>query len=253
MKHRGNLLSLMAVAFIFTVLVSTVPVGAEHGRGSDDVATTATGSESGPVTANSADGTVSSSEVTSGRNTSGGRSEPAMELADDSGGQGGLRAQAQQLLQAKRRGMPVHTAAQRQKACEARQKSIDTRTANYGAAAQRHLEVFNSIFTKVQQFHDSKQLTVSNYEALVAAATAKQSAAQSAVTALQALDVTIDCTQSDPASTVATIKSAVADARSSLQAYRSALKDVVVALKGASTAQPGAVSSTDNGTTGGTQ
>jgi hypothetical protein len=106
----------------------------------------------------------------------------------------------------------------------------------------------------VQQFESSKQLQVSNYDALVATATAKQTAAASAVSALKALNVQIDCSQADPAATVATIKTAVADARTSLQAYRSALKDLVVALKGASSAQTGAdTGSTDNATTGGAQ
>jgi hypothetical protein len=253
MKHRGNVLSLMAVAFVLTLLVSTVPAGAEHGRGGDSVSaetTNTTTSNSGDTT----NTTTSSTESQSGRNTSRGSTEQEVEVADDSGAHDGLRAQAQQLLQTKRQEVHEHTAAQRRKACEARQKSIDTRTANYGTAAQRHLDVFNSIFTKVQQFHDSKQLNVSNYDTLVAAATAKQSAAQSAVAALKALNVQIDCTQTDPASTVATIKSAVADARNSLQAYRSALKDLVVALKGASTAQAGAdTNTTDNTTAGGAQ
>ena len=86
---------------------------------------------------------------------------------------------------------------------------------------------------------DSEQLPtiaiVANYDTLVATAKTKQAAAQSAVNELKALDVTIDCTQPDPASTVATLKAAVQKARSALQDYRASIKDVVVALKGAST------------------
>lgn len=243
MKHRGNVLSLVAVAFVFTLLLAAVPASAEHGRGGDQ-----------PITATTAsDDTSTATSDSSSQTTTGQESEQEAENATDQTHQGGsLRAQAQQLLQSKRQEVHEHTVAERQKACEARQKGIDVRTANYGTAAQRHLDVFNNIFTKVQQFHDSKQLNVSNYDALVATATAKQAAAQSAVAALKALNVQIDCTQADPASAVATIKSAVADARTSLQAYRSALKDLVVALKSASTAQTG-TSSTDNTTTGGTQ
>jgi Fe2+ transport system protein B len=240
MKQRGNLFSLLAVAFVFTLLVATVPASAEHGRGGDRTLTATTTSD---------DTTVATTDSTSSNET-----EQEVENPTDQTHQSGsLRAQAQKLLQTKRQEVHEHTAAERQKACEARQKSIDRRTSNYGTAAQRHLDVFNSIFTKVQQFHDSKQLNVSNYDALVAAATAKQTAAQSAVTALKALNVQIDCTQSDPAATVATIKSAVADARTSLQAYRSALKDLVVALKGASSAQHTDTNNTDNTTTGGAQ
>jgi hypothetical protein len=174
------------------------------------------------------------------------------------GGTDTVREQAKELLQTKRQNVKVHTEAVRQKACEQRQASITRRTANYAAAAQRHLDVFNKIFTKVQAFHDSKQLNVTDYDTLVATATTKQTAAQSAVDTLKALDVQIDCTQADPATSVAAIKSAVADARTALQAYRASIKDVIVALKGASTAQHDTTTSTGDttdttDTTGGAQ
>jgi len=163
---------------------------------------------------------------------------PNTEVSDDTTAEAkdGLRSQAQQLLQTERQNIRTHTTALRQKACEERQKSITARTKAYSTAAEHHLNVFNQIFTKVQTFHDSKQLSVANYDTLVATAKDKQTAAQSAVDALKALDVQIDCTQSDPATTVATIKQAVANARTTLQAYRTSLKDLITALQGASTA-----------------
>ena len=148
-----------------------------------------------------------------------------------------LRDQAKQMLAEKRQNIKEHTADQKKKACEAHSAEINKRSKNYATAAQRHLDVFNSIFSKVKAFHDSKQLNVTNYDALVAAATAKQTAAQAAVDTLKGLDVSIDCTATDPASTVATLKTAVKNARTSLQDYRQSIKDLVVALKGASTTQ----------------
>lgn len=146
-----------------------------------------------------------------------------------------LKNRAAQLLSEKRQKGKQHTAEQKQKACEARAANINKRADNYAVRAQRHLDVFNKIFTRVQAFQANKQLDVANYDALVATATAKQAAAQAAVDQVKALDVNIDCTQADPASTVATLKAATANARTALHEYRKSIKDIVVALKGAST------------------
>jgi len=206
---------LYIIASIATVgSLAVIPVSAERGSSADHVA--AVGEST------SQDTTVTTTET---ENDSTNSDTPT------------VREQAQKMLQAKRQTVKEKTEAVRQKACVQRQKSIDTRTTNFAAAAQRHLGVFNDIFTKVQAFHDSKQLNVTNYDTLVATATTKQTAAQSAVDALKALNVQIDCAQPDPAASVATIKTAVSNARTALQDYRSAIKDVVVALKGASTAQ----------------
>lgn len=173
----------------------------------------------------------------------------------DVSGSDSLRDQAEQLLTTKRAGAKTHSAEQRKKSCEARKAHIQKRADNYATAAQRHLGVFNNIFTKVQAFHDKKQLNVSNYETLVAAAKEKQTTAQTAVDQLKSLDVSIDCAQSDPATTVATLKTATKNARLALQEYRKSIKDVVVALKGASTAtkDDSTSNTTDPNTNGGTQ
>jgi exonuclease VII large subunit len=152
---------------------------------------------------------------------------------------GQLHKQAAELLHAKRQTAKEHTVAQKQQACTAHQAEIDKRSKNYAAAAQRHLDVFNKIFTRVQDFQSSKKLSVADYDTLVATAKDKQAAAQTAVDALKALDVKLDCTQPDPASSVATLKTAVASSRTALQDYRKSIKDVIVALKGASTSQSG--------------
>lgn len=160
-----------------------------------------------------------------------------------------FRQEAIQMLQTDRKDLRlVHTALQRQKACEAHQAAINQRVSNYAKAAQTNLDTFNSIFTKVQAFYADKKLDVANYSTLLATAQAQQTAAQQAVDALKSLDVTIDCTQPDPAQTLATVKTAVVAARTALQSYRSSIKDIITALEGASSAQ-----NTNTTTTGGDQ
>lgn len=224
-----------------------------------------------PVTVFAAHGSDDTSG-TSGKNRSSVQSvastnETENEAGDDNGVDAQTKAEihskATELLSEKRKNATEHTADQKKKSCEARSANIKKRADNYATAAQRHLNVFNKIFTRVQDFQTKKQLTVANYDALVATATAKQTAAQAAVDALKSADVTIDCTQADPATAVATLKEATANARTALHEYRLAIKDVVVALKGASTDQTDDTdktttttpTTTDNSTdtTGGTQ
>lgn len=205
--HRKYTQLALALGSVFGALtLVVVPVGAEHAS---------------PVAAQAVNtATTSPSNTDSGSGAS---------------GQGSLRAQAQQLLAQERAKVKTTTEAERQKACVAHQQEINTRVNDYAAAAQRHLDVFNGIFTKVQTFYTNKKLNVTDYSSLVATATAKQTTAQSAVDTLKSLDVSIDCTQPDPATAVATVKTAVANARTALQDYRTAIKNVIVALEGAST------------------
>ncbi|HSX05543.1 MAG TPA: hypothetical protein VLF69_03700 [Candidatus Saccharimonadales bacterium] len=225
MKQMAKQLIYSVASLLMVLGLAVVPVSAEHGSDDSNTSTATT-----PIETDDSSASNTSSNTTTETETE--------STTEDSGHQSGkLRSEAAKLLSQERQNAKEHSQADRQKACTQRQNNINRRTAQFAANAARHLEVFNKIFTKVQAFHDSKGLQVSDYDALVAAATAKQTAAQTAVDALKALNVQIDCTQPDPASTVATIKSAVTDARTALQAYRTSLKDLVVALKGASTAQ----------------
>jgi hypothetical protein len=256
--------SLAAAAVVLGLAV--VPVSAEQSvsgsTGSVPRITPINGKDGGPTGlkdpspprgSQTTDSTSSDSQSQSGGGTGGHGTGLEGMTENDGQGSKGLQSQAATLLQQDRQKVKEHSAAERLQACNTRKAHIDEREAQFSAQAAKHLDAFNSIFAKVQSFHDSKGLTVANYSALVADATAKQATAQSAVTALKALDVNIDCSQPDPASTVATIKTATSSARTALQNYRTSLKNLIVALKGASTAQNNTQSTTNTQTTGGAQ
>lgn len=225
MKQARNRAALWVVSCMSLLVFAASPVAAMHtagggqGTGSNDVTTTSVnegartnGVPQTPVESNDASDTSTNTSAS------------------------GVRAQAAQLLQQERQNDRQQLKADaREKVCENRKADIDRRSDNFTTAAQRHLDVFNDIFTKLQAYHDKKNPNVSNYDTLVADATAKQTAATSAVAALKGLDVNIDCSSADPASTVANIKVAVQNARQTLGEYRTALKNLVVALKTATT------------------
>jgi len=135
-------------------------------------------------------------------------------------------------LNTKREQGKAHSVAVRQKVCANHKTEIDQKLTNLGTRAQKQLNIFNSIFTKVQAFKANHNVDAPNYDALVATANVKQAAATTAVNALKALSgTTIDCTSTDPASTLADAKTAADDAKTALQDYRSSIKDVVKALQ----------------------
>jgi hypothetical protein len=247
---KQSALMLAAIAMVLGFAVG--PVSAEHGSDDSGASTSSTSgsgsSGSGSVSTPSDDSTESVTPTSTDDETE----NHTIAAADSSHQSGKLREKSSQLLTDLRHKGKEHSEDARQKACVQRQNSINHRATAYANAAQKHLAAFNQILTKVQAFHDKKQLNVTNYDALVAAATAKQVAAQSAADALKALDVQVDCTQSDPAATVATMKAAVKDARTALKEYRTAIKNLVVALKGASTGQNKAADDTST-TAGGDQ
>lgn len=238
-KKRQALILVAAVAS--ALALSAAPVWADHG-GSDSGGTSgssgssdSSGSSGSGDTATTDGGHSGSGDSSGSTETSHGSNSGSGDSTDETKPEvEALQAHAKDLLTTERSSGKEHTTAERQQACEARQASIDTRVSNYATAAQKHLTAFDGVFTKVQAFYTSNGLSVSNYDTLVATATNKQTLAQQAVAALAALNVKIDCTQADPAQSVATVKAAVSGARTALQDYRSAIKDLIVAIKGVS-------------------
>ncbi len=248
MQRKRNLALIIATLLCIPVL-SVVPVAAEDsGSGSGGSGSSGSGDSSTATTSGDHTTTTTSgdSTTTSGDKISTGDSkEPEPENEMGASETDHIKQEAKAELETLRENHQEKSVADRQKACEARQAEINARIGNYSAAAQRHLNVFTDILTKVENFYSSKKLNVSSYDSLLATAQAKQTAAQQAVDTLKGLDVSIDCTQPDPAQSLEAVKTAVGNARTALQAYRSAIKDVIVALEGASTA--------NESTTGGNQ
>lgn len=217
--QRIRSLALILATLAGTVVLVAAPVAADNGSGSDGSDDTSSSQTSGSTATdtNSTDQSGTETETTDTQSTSDELSQLRQDAKD---ALKNLRAERHSDL----------TERGRQLACEKRQSSVNGRIGNYADAAQRHLTVFTSIFTKVQDFYTTKKLSVSNYDTLVAAVNTKQTDAQTAVEALKSLDVNIDCSQPDPAQTLETVKTAVSNARSALQAYRASIKDLIVAI-----------------------
>lgn len=167
-------------------------------------------------------------------------SEQTQELANQ------FKEQAKEKVQTAKQNAKEQTQAHRQQSCEARKANLTKRMSNAVAQSEKHKAVFDKIYTRVKDFHDTKQLNVADYAALTAKVDTAQTNAQNSIDALKALDVNVDCTSQTVADSVSAFQQAVKSTRDSLKAYRSSITDLIKSLKGAST---GAGSnSTDNST-----
>lgn len=221
--------------------------GSGSTSGSTETAETTSGGTSAPTTEthSSTSGTGTATETEHAPETQT-ETEPTTGKVDD------LRSRAAKMLATDRQDKkPASTAAERQKACQARQANLNTKITNFGAQGTRHLTSLNSTYDKIKAFQTANQLNVADYATLVAAADAQQASATTAVAALKTVTVTIDCSSPDPAASVATVKSAVKNARVALQSYRTSIKNVLVALMTAKEAAHDSSTSTD--TQGATQ
>lgn len=157
------------------------------------------------------------------------RHGPASDLAQQ------LRQQAQEHVQQVRAKGQAKSQAARQHACIARQAALTRRMNSAVDHAQKHKQVFDKIYTRVKDFYIAKKLNVTDYATLTAKADAAQASAATNVSALQSLDISIDCSSPDVASSVSAFQQAVKSTRDSLKSYRAALVDLINSLKGAST------------------
>lgn len=235
MRQLPKTISLLAVSVFAVGSLAVVPVSAREG--SDDSSTDSTvkaEDSSTSASPSSSSGRGSDDLSTQSRlKTEDSAKRVEIKPVAQAGETKDLKERAQKLLAEKRRDGKTKTLAERQKSCQARQAEVLKRSENYSRNAQRHLNNFNGIYDKVLAFQANKKLAAANFDQLKAAADAQKATAEAAVAALSGSDVTIDCTSSDPAAAVATLKTAVANARTALQDYRAAVKNIIVALQAA--------------------
>jgi hypothetical protein len=113
---------------------------------------------------------------------------------------------------------------------------------------QRHLDVVSTIFTRIQEFKNSKNLTVENYDALVAAASAAKTTAQTAVDAAKQAKADFKCDGTDPKGSASAFEDTMKAEHAAVKAYRDAVHDLLVAVKKAAGTTTSTVKSSDDST-----
>lgn len=127
--------------------------------------------------------------------------------------------------------------AAKQRICEKRQTIITNVMTRMNNRGQKHLDLITAVSTKVQAFKNNKNLTVENYDTLLAAVESSKSAAQAAVDAVKNTQVEFKCDGTDPKGVASNFKEAVTAQNEALKAYRDSVKDLIKAVRQANGTQ----------------
>lgn len=141
----------------------------------------------------------------------------------------------------------------KKKACENNITTINRLKEKMDERRQTVLERISKISDAIQSFYTEKQLTVTNYDELVAKVSAAKTVAESALQLQQQIP-TIDCSGDHPRVAVSDFKEKRSSAIDAIKAYRDAVKELVRAVKAVvevSEQEPSPTPSATNGTEGG--
>lgn len=150
-----------------------------------------------------------------------------------------LRKKGLEALTEMRKEHKENSQAERQKFCEAHKDGITNKFSRIVTNSERIQARISSIQDKAVAYKTDNNLTIDNWDALVAAADTAKANSAASIEALKAVKPTVDCNSTSVASDVATFKAAAATTRDSLKAYKSSVKDILKALEAAKEASEG--------------
>jgi hypothetical protein len=136
--------------------------------------------------------------------------------------------------------------ASKKKACENHQTTINRLMTVMDKRRENALDRITKISDAVQAFYVKKDLTVANYDDLVANVTAAKTVAESATAAQQAIP-SLDCSGDHPRADVADFKEKRSASIDAVKAYRDAVKDLLKAVKTAASDAKASPSTTPEG------
>lgn len=155
------------------------------------------------------------------------------------------RAELQQKLQELKAQNKTRLNDARKKVCETRQDKINGIIQKRSEQGTKHLDVFKKIADRVQEFVKTKDLTIENYDDLVAAINDKETAVQAAIDSNSA--VTFECATAVGDHPGEVPRASIDAVRDALKDYRTVIKDLIVNVKAsaASTTSADAASTTN--------
>ena len=115
--------------------------------------------------------------------------------------------------------------------CTVRQNTIDSILRRIADRGNRHLVLISDVAIKTKTFYGKSGKTLSNYDSLVATVNSGKTAAQAAVSQVQADSTTFNCSGSDPVGSLQTFKTDVQAEITALQNYKTAVQALVSGVK----------------------
>lgn len=122
--------------------------------------------------------------------------------------------------------------------CKNRESNVNNLMDRITTRGEKQLELIDKIVERTQKYKTDKNLTVANYDTLLAAANAKKVAAQAAAEAVEAGKVAFKCDGTDPKGNAAVFKQLMQGQVEAIKAYRSSAIELLKAVKQSQASSP---------------
>lgn len=119
----------------------------------------------------------------------------------------------------------------KQDVCENRQERMQNRMTALSRSAGNVQDAIDGAYERVQDFYTNRELTVPEYDALVAAVESARTESEASLEALDSYEFEVDCASSTVAEQVDAYRTAAQTVRDDLKSYRQALVDLIRAVK----------------------
>lgn len=143
-----------------------------------------------------------------------------------------LRERGNELLQDARK-QGGKSREQITKACENRKANLETKINRIVERAKAHQQHYDSVFASLREYQQKKNITVPEWNSLLASSQTTQAESLTSIDALEKLKPDLDCNPDTIAATIASFKAATDQTRNDLTAYRQSLKSLLTAVKDA--------------------
>jgi hypothetical protein len=141
-----------------------------------------------------------------------------------------LKARIAELKEKRQEQKEKRLEANKLRVCEQRKTKITAILNRSVTRGERQLELFTTIANRVKAFYINKNLSLANYEELVAAVDTAKTDAQATLETLKGLTA-FDCNAEDPKGDAEAFKLAQKALNEDLKSYRTAVKDLIVGVK----------------------
>lgn len=120
---------------------------------------------------------------------------------------------------------------QRLKRCEVKEKVLTTRTESLTRMTTNMKEKFTAIVERVKAFATDKNLTVENYDTLLADIETNKTAVDTALASASASAASFSCDSDDPKSALTSFRENMQAVKQALKDYRTSIKNFIMAVK----------------------
>jgi hypothetical protein len=134
-------------------------------------------------------------------------------------------------MEAKRSEVKEKFTEKRLEKCKEREARINEKMKKISERKAKQVEVFNKIAERTMTFYEENNLTLANYDALVADVVAKRGIADAEIENLKNTTVDFKCDSEDPLKVSEAFKTARESVKKAMKDYKTSVKNLIVGVK----------------------